>query len=48
MTRQLDAEFGPCSTYGECAQVCPAEIPLTAIAAVPKETLRSWVQRRPD
>ncbi len=48
ITRQLDAEFGPCSTYGECATVCPAGIPLTAIAAVPKESLRFWVRSRAD
>ncbi len=48
MNDQLDADFGPCSTYGECARVCPADIPLTAIAAVPKETLRARWRRRPD
>lgn len=48
MTHQMDAEFGPCSTYGECATVCPAGIPLTAIAAVPKEALRFALRGRPD
>lgn len=38
---QLDAEFGPCSTYGECVEVCPAGIPLTAVAAVHREQLRA-------
>ncbi|MCW2577009.1 MAG: succinate dehydrogenase, partial [Modestobacter sp.] len=48
MTQAMDAEFGPCSTYGECATVCPADIPLTAVASVPKETLRARLRRRPD
>jgi succinate dehydrogenase / fumarate reductase iron-sulfur subunit len=48
MTAAMDAEFGPCSTYGECATVCPAGIPLTAVAAVPKETLRARLRRQPD
>jgi succinate dehydrogenase / fumarate reductase iron-sulfur subunit len=48
MTDSMDAEFGPCSTFGECATVCPADIPLTAIAAVPKETLRARLRGRPD
>lgn len=38
---QLDQDFGPCSTYGECVKVCPAGIPLEAVAAVHKERLRS-------
>ena len=42
----LDAEFGPCSTYGECELVCPAGIPLTAVAAVHREKLRSVFRRR--
>lgn len=36
----LDETFGPCSTYGECAEVCPAGIPLTAVATVARERLR--------
>ena len=45
---QLDAEFGPCSTYGECVEVCPAGIPLTAVAAVHRERLRSVFRGRAD
>ncbi|WP_347353144.1 succinate dehydrogenase/fumarate reductase iron-sulfur subunit [Intrasporangium sp.] len=45
MTAQLEADFGPCSLYGECAQVCPAGIPLRAVAAVPRERLRSRFRR---
>ncbi|MDN5798082.1 MAG: succinate dehydrogenase/fumarate reductase iron-sulfur subunit [Intrasporangium sp.] len=41
LTAQLEAEFGPCSLYGECAEVCPAGIPLRAVAAVPHERLRA-------
>ena len=44
----LDAEFGPCSTHGECVEVCPASIPLTAIATVNRERLRASWRRRND
>ena len=44
----LDAEFGPCSSYGECVEVCPAGIPLTAVAAVNKERLRSFFRNKAD
>lgn len=40
----LDAEFGPCSTYGECVEVCPAGIDLAAVAAVHRERLRAGVR----
>jgi len=46
MTRAADRDFGPCSLYGECSEVCPAEIPLTAVAAVNKERLRAVFRRR--
>lgn len=46
MVNQMEHEFGPCSTYGECALVCPAGIPLSAIAAINKERLRSFVRSR--
>lgn len=39
------ARFGPCSDYGECALVCPAGIPLSAIGAVNKERLRAGLTR---
>ncbi len=45
---QLDAEFGPCSTYGECVEVCPAGIPLAAVAAVHRERLRGVFRGRAD
>jgi succinate dehydrogenase / fumarate reductase, iron-sulfur subunit len=41
MGAQAEAEFGPCSLYGECSQVCPAGIPLTAIAAFNNEQRRA-------
>ncbi|MGW5854964.1 succinate dehydrogenase/fumarate reductase iron-sulfur subunit [Micrococcus sp. 2A] len=41
ITATADAEFGPCSVYGECAQVCPAGIPLSAISAVNREAVRA-------
>lgn len=46
MTREADRDFGPCSLYGECSVVCPAEIPLTAVAAVNKERLRAVFRKR--
>lgn len=44
----VEAEFGPCSMYGECAQVCPAGIPLTAIAGLNRERLRAALRDRDD
>ena len=38
---EIEAEFGPCSVYGECAEVCPAGIPLSAISAVNRERARA-------
>lgn len=38
---QLDEDFGPCSSYAECVKVCPAGIPLEAVAAVHRERLFS-------
>ena len=45
---QLDQDFGPCSTFGECAQVCPADIDLAAVAAVNREAVRAAFRRKPD
>lgn len=42
----LDVDFGPCSSYGECVKVCPAGIPLTAVAAVHRERLRAAFKGR--
>ena len=44
----MEDEFGPCSSYGECAQVCPESIPLTAIAAVDREVMRARLRGRAD
>lgn len=44
----LDAEFGRCSTHGECVEVCPASIPLAAVAAVNRERLGAAFRRRDD
>ena len=46
MVAQAEHDFGPCSTYGECALVCPAGIPLTAIAAVGRERMRAFLRGR--
>lgn len=48
MLNEMEQDFGPCSMYGECAKVCPAGIPLTAVAAVNKEGLRSFLRRTDD
>ncbi len=48
MLNEMEQDFGPCSLYGECAKVCPAGIPLTAIAAVNKEGMRSFLRRKDD
>lgn len=46
MVEEADARFGPCSNYGECATVCPANIPLSAVAAVNKERMRAGLRRQ--
>lgn len=48
MVDQLDAEFGPCSSYGECVEVCPAGLGLAAVAAVHRERLRVALRGRAD
>ncbi len=48
MLAEMEQDFGPCSLYGECSTVCPADIPLTAIAVVNKEGLRSALRRKDD
>lgn len=40
-----DETFGPCSTLGDCTEVCPAGLPLENLSAVAREYLRN--QRRP-
>ncbi len=42
MVDELETNFGHCSLYGECADVCPAGIPLTAVAAINKERARAF------
>ncbi|WKD62095.1 Fumarate reductase iron-sulfur subunit [Corynebacterium ciconiae DSM 44920] len=41
MIDELETNFGPCSLYGECADVCPASIPLTAVASINYERARA-------
>ncbi|WJZ01515.1 succinate dehydrogenase/fumarate reductase iron-sulfur subunit [Corynebacterium freiburgense] len=41
MVDEVETNFGPCSLFGECADVCPAGIPLTAVAAINKERARA-------
>jgi succinate dehydrogenase / fumarate reductase iron-sulfur subunit len=40
--------FGNCTNIGECAAVCPKEIPMDTIATLNRELLRAtWHRRRP-
>ena len=48
VVESAEEEFGPCSVYGECAEVCPAGIPLSAISAVNREAARAAVRRNRD
>lgn len=48
MVSQMELDFGACSMYGECAQVCPAGIPLTAIATINKERIRTFFRGKND
>lgn len=42
MVRQMDEEgFGGCTNYGECARVCPQEIPLDVIGMLNREYRRA-------
>ncbi len=42
MVNQMDTEgFGNCSNHGECEAVCPKEIPISVIAKMKREWLRS-------
>ncbi|MGP7959342.1 succinate dehydrogenase/fumarate reductase iron-sulfur subunit [Sanguibacter sp. A247] len=46
MIDEMEQDFGPCSSYGECADVCPAGIPLAAIAVVNRERMRVVLRGR--
>lgn len=48
MIDELETSFGPCSLYGECADVCPAGIPLTAVSIVTKERARAALRGKDD
>lgn len=43
---ELGDHFGPCSTYAECVDVCPAGIPIEAIGAVNREAMRAALRGR--
>jgi len=46
MVEQADAEgFGSCSNEGECEAVCPKEIPISNIARMTREYVRSLLAR---
>lgn len=46
MVEEADRIFGPCSLHGECAEVCPAGIPLVAVSWVNRERLRRGILGR--
>lgn len=47
MLNQHDAEgFGGCQNIGECAAVCPKEIPLDVISQLNRDLSRSWWRGR--
>ncbi|GAB2502196.1 Fumarate reductase iron-sulfur subunit [Corynebacterium atrinae] len=48
MVDELETNFGHCSLYGECADVCPAGVPLTAVAAITKERARAAFRGKDD
>ncbi|MDO4605706.1 MAG: succinate dehydrogenase/fumarate reductase iron-sulfur subunit [Bowdeniella nasicola] len=48
MVQALDQHFGPCSLHGECVQVCPAGIPLRAVAYVNRERIRQRWRAKDD
>lgn len=48
MVDELETNFGHCTLYGECADVCPAGIPLTAVAAVTRERARAAFRGKDD
>lgn len=48
MVDELERNFGHCTLFGECADVCPAGIPLTAVAAVTKERARAALRGKDD
>lgn len=48
MVDEMETNFGHCSLYGECADVCPAGIPLTAVSAVTRERARAAFRGKDD
>ena len=48
MVDNLEQNFGHCSLYGECADVCPAGVPLTAVSAVTRERARAAFRGKDD
>ncbi|SES26938.1 succinate dehydrogenase/fumarate reductase iron-sulfur subunit [Corynebacterium cystitidis] len=48
MIDELETNFGHCTLYGECADVCPAGIPLEAVGAINKERARAAFRGKDD
>ncbi len=45
VARQDELGFGGCTNIGECAAVCPKEIPMESIARMNRELLRATLRR---
>ncbi|PMC63986.1 succinate dehydrogenase [Corynebacterium tuscaniense] len=48
MVDELETNFGHCTLFGECADVCPAGIPLEAVGAVNRERARAAFRGKDD
>ena len=48
MVDELETNFGHCTLFGECADVCPAGIPLEAVGAINKERARAAFRGKDD
>ena len=46
MTNVAEDEFGPCSLYGECLDVCPANIPREALSVPGHERLAALMSHK--
>jgi succinate dehydrogenase / fumarate reductase iron-sulfur subunit len=46
VARMDELGFGTCTNVGECAAVCPKEIPMDSIAAMNHELIRASIRRR--
>jgi succinate dehydrogenase / fumarate reductase iron-sulfur subunit len=45
VTAMADGYFGSCTNHGECAAVCPKEIPLEFIGRMNRDLMRALAHR---